>query len=93
VPWAASNATSFVLTKTQTIDALTSAGFVGTWEDVTEQTITALTLTSPPPPPNPGALNLSLVFGAAFPSLVTNAARNVIEGRIRAVMGIYDLTN
>jgi sarcosine/dimethylglycine N-methyltransferase len=88
VPWAESNKTSFLLTKAETIKVLQHAGFEkGSWQDVTELSVQALANL---PTPAPDDLNLRAVMGPRFSEMLMNFQRNLSEGRVRLVMGIYD---
>jgi sarcosine/dimethylglycine N-methyltransferase len=88
VPWAESNTTSFLLTKAETINVLQQAGFEeGNWHDVTELSVQALANL---PMPVPDDLNLRAVMGPRFSAMLANFQRNLSEGRVRLVMGVYD---
>jgi sarcosine/dimethylglycine N-methyltransferase len=88
VPWAESNETSFLLTRAETIRVLQQAGFEkGNWHDVTELSLQALANL---PKPAPDDLNLRAVMGPRFSGMLANFQRNLSEGRVRLVMGIYD---
>jgi sarcosine/dimethylglycine N-methyltransferase len=88
VPWAESNETSFLLTKAETIQALQQAGFEqGSWQDVTEPSLQAF---ANAPTPAPDDLNLGTVMGPRFMGMLANLRRNLSEGRVRLVVGVYD---
>lgn len=88
VPWAENNATNFLLTKGETIQALQQAGFErGSWHDVTEPSLQALANL---PTPAPDDLNLGAVMGPRFMAMLANLRRNLAEGNIRLVMGSYN---
>ena len=85
VPWAETQATSFLLDKQATIAALAGAGFaLEAWKDVTDASIAALPSSGPPAL---GPMSLSTIMGPRFPAMGANLARNLREGRVRLVMG------
>lgn len=86
VPWAETEATSFLLTKEQTLDAFERTGFaIERWHDVTQE---ALTWFSRAPAAMPQGLSLATLLGPRFGAFTANFARNVREGRVNVVMGI-----
>lgn len=88
VPWAESSETSFLLTKDETLQALQQAGLEqGSWQDVTEPSLQALANL---PTPAFADLNLGAVMGPRFMGMLANLRRNLAEGRVRLVMGVYN---
>lgn len=89
VPWARTPATSFLLTAEQTREAIIAAGFHPlAWLDDTEAAkawIAKLRESGPPPMPN-----LGLVMGPDFAQFVQNLGRNLMEGRVGVVTGLFD---
>lgn len=86
VPWAETEATSFLLTEEATLAAFERAGFtIEYWRDVTEDVVAWFASASIAVPQG---LSLATLLGARFGSLTANFARNVREGRISIVMGI-----
>lgn len=89
MPWAESEATSFLLTERETIAAFEGAGFVlKTWHDVTEGVVEWF---ASAPVALPHGLSLATLLGPRFGALTANFARNVREGRVRIVMGMARL--
>ena len=87
VPWAETEASSFLLTKTATIAAFERAGFTITaWDDVTDEVIAWFARGGPTAPTN--GLSLASLMGSRFPEMAANLARNLREGRLRVAMGI-----
>jgi ubiquinone/menaquinone biosynthesis C-methylase UbiE len=85
VPWAENGATSFLLTESETIAALQSAGFtIAAWNDVTSEALNWLGQQRPPAQ----ALSLGLVMGPRLGEMSANLARNIREGRVRFVMAV-----
>ena len=89
VPWARTPATSFLLTASATRDAIESAGFrTLVCQDDTEAAkawVTQLRASGPPPAPN-----LGVVMGPDFVQFVTNLGRNLMEGRLGILTGIFE---
>ena len=86
VPWADSNATSFLMTKSNTLAALERAGFtLESWNDLTE---TVVVWFGSVPTALPQGLSLAELFGPKFGAMTANFARNVTEARVRIAMGI-----
>ena len=89
VPWARTQATSFLLTATATRAAIRSAGFDELeWQDDTEVAkawITTLRTSGPPPSPN-----LGVVMGPDFAQLATNLGRNLLEGRLGILTAVFE---
>jgi ubiquinone/menaquinone biosynthesis C-methylase UbiE len=85
VPWAENGGTSFLLTESETIAALRSAGFTtAAWNDVTSEAHNWLGQQRPPAQ----GLSLGLVMGPRLGEMAANLARNIREGRVRLVMGV-----
>lgn len=89
VPWARTPATSFLLTPAATREAIEPAGFrTLVWQDDTEAAkawITQRLSSGPAPSPN-----LGIVMGAEFAQLAANLGRNLMEGRLGTVTGIFE---
>lgn len=90
VPWARTPATSFLLTASATRDAIESAGFrTLVCQDDTEAAkawVNQLRASGPPPAPN-----LGVVMGPDFVQFVTNLGRNLLEGRLCILTGIFEV--
>ncbi len=86
VPWAETEATSFLMNERATRLAFAAAGFtLDTWNDVTDAVL-AWFATAPANVPQ--GLSLATVLGPRFGELTANFARNVREGRVRIIMGL-----
>lgn len=86
VPWAETEATSFLMNERETRLAFATAGFtIDTWDDVTEAVLAWFTTA---PANVPQDLSLATLLGPRFGAMTANFARNVREGRVRVVMGI-----
>ena len=89
VPWARTEATSFLLTAPQTGAAIEAAGFHNlVWKDDTEVAkawFAELRASGPPPSPN-----LGLVMGPDFAQLAANLGRNLMEGRLAVVTAVFE---
>jgi ubiquinone/menaquinone biosynthesis C-methylase UbiE len=86
VPWAETAATSFLLTKAQTVAALEGAGIsLVTWEDVTQ---TVLAWFAQQTAPVPQSLSLAALMGPRFGPMSANFAKSVREGKVRVAMGL-----
>jgi SAM-dependent methyltransferase len=89
VPWAGTQATSFLLTAAATLTAIEAAGFrVLTWQDDTQAAkawIAELRASGPPSSPN-----LSAVMGAGFAEAVANLGRSLMEGRIGVLTAVFE---
>ena len=89
VPWARTPATSFLLTPAATREAIEPAGFrTLIWQDDTEaaKAWVAQRLSSGPQP----SPNLGIVMGADFAQLAANLGRNLMEGRLGTVTGVFE---
>lgn len=89
VPWARTPATSFLLTAAATRDAIEPVGFrTLIWQDDTEaaKAWIAQRLSSGPPP----SPNLGIVMGPEFAQLAANLGRNLMEGRLGTVTGVFE---
>jgi SAM-dependent methyltransferase len=87
VPWARSDAASFLMTKAQTLAALEAAGFMlVAWKDVTDETLAWFGAQKPPASDE---LSLATVMGSGFAEMTANLARNLREGRLRIAMGVF----
>jgi SAM-dependent methyltransferase len=85
VPWAETPDTSFLLTEDETIASVERSGFeVIHWADVTAQAISWMVR----PQAAAAPLGLGLVVGARLGDMVSNFRRNLIEDRVRLIMGI-----
>jgi sarcosine/dimethylglycine N-methyltransferase len=89
LPWARTPATSFLLTAAATREAIESAGFrTQVWQDDTEVAkawFIQLRASGPPPSPNLGA-----VMGPDMAQLAANLGRNLLEGRLGIVTGVFE---
>lgn len=89
VPWARTPATSFLLTADATREAIEQAGFrTLAWQDDTAAAkawVAQLREAGPPPPPN-----LGVVMGPDFAQLAANLGRNLMEGRIGVMTGVFE---
>lgn len=89
VPWAREAGTSFLLSADQTRAAIAKAGFAPlAWIDESEaakQWLAKMRESGPPPMPN-----LGLVMGPDFAHLVFNLGRNLMEGRLGIVTGVFE---
>jgi sarcosine/dimethylglycine N-methyltransferase len=89
VPWARTPATSFLLTAAATREAIEPVGFrTLIWQDDTEAAkawIAQRMSSGPPPSPN-----LGIVMGAEFAQLAANLGRNLMEGRLGTVTGVFE---
>ena len=86
VPWSETSATSVLLTEDETIASIEGAGFEMTrWNDVSELAMGWMSeqLQSPSALPGPG-----LVVGPRIGEMVGNFRRNIVEGRVKLVMGV-----
>jgi hypothetical protein len=89
VPWARDASTSFLLSESQTREALEKAGFkVAFWRDDTEAGIEWFTAATAGPPPGP--LHLGVIMGPEFPAMVGNLARNLRENRIGVLSAVLN---
>jgi hypothetical protein len=88
VPWAETPALSTLLTADATRTALEQAGFTVTaLDDVTEA---ALAVVPRPTPSAAAPLNLGSIMGSRMGEMVGNFRRNLVEGRLRLVMGLCE---
>lgn len=96
VPWAETDETTTLLTAAETLASLDRAGLrTVAWEDVSEMAMGWIARQRQQPGqveeatriPAP-TLSLGLVVGARMPAMVANFGRNIMEGRVRLVMGI-----
>lgn len=89
LPWARTPATSFLLTANATREAIEPAGFrMLAWQDDTEAAkawFTQLRAAGPPPSPN-----LGVVMGPDFAGLAANLGRNLMEGRLCILTGVFE---
>jgi SAM-dependent methyltransferase len=89
VPWARTPATSFLLTAAATREAIEPAGFrVLAWQDDSEAAkawVAQLRESGPPPSPN-----LGVVMGPEFAQLSANLGRNLMEGRLGILTGVFE---
>jgi SAM-dependent methyltransferase len=89
VPWARTDATSFLLTAAATREAVERAGFrTLLWQDDTETAKTWFArVRASGPPPSP---NLGVVMGPDFSKLSANLARNLGEDRIGILTAVFE---
>jgi sarcosine/dimethylglycine N-methyltransferase len=89
VPWARTPATSFLFTAAATREAIEAAGFrTLAWQDDTEAAkdwIAVLRASGPPPAPN-----LGVVMEPDFAQLSANLGRNLMEGRLGILSGVFE---
>jgi hypothetical protein len=89
VPWAETEATSFLLTEQQTVAALERAGLtLERWEDVTDAVAAWF---AHAPPAVPQGVSLASLMGPRFGAMSANFARNIGEGNVRVAMGIANV--
>jgi len=88
-PWARTPDTSFLLAPPATRDAIEGAGFKAlAWSDDTEAARAwAESVRAAGPPAGP---NLGVVMGPGFVDLSANHVRNLLEGRIAVVTGVFE---
>jgi SAM-dependent methyltransferase len=89
VPWARTQATSFLLTAASTREAIERAGFrTLAWQDDTE-TAKAwfMELRGSGAPPSP---NLGVVMGPDMAQLAANLGRNLMEGRLGILTAVFE---
>jgi ubiquinone/menaquinone biosynthesis C-methylase UbiE len=87
VPWAEAPEISFLLTEDETIASIEASGFeLLRWNNVTEQAMvwTARQQASAAP------AGLGLVVGPRLGHMVANFRRNLVESRVKLVMGIAE---
>ena len=88
VPWARSEATSFLLSAPATREAIEAAGFrTLSWHDDTEATKAWIKQLPSSAPPSP---NLGVVMGPDFAQLAANLGRSVLEGRLAVLMAVFE---
>lgn len=89
LPWARTPATSFLMSATATIEAIETAGFqTVTSQDDTEAArawIAQLRASGPPASPN-----LGVVMGTEFAQVLANLGRNLMEGRLGILTGVFE---
>jgi sarcosine/dimethylglycine N-methyltransferase len=89
LPWARTEATSFLLTAAATRVAIEAAGFrTLVWQDDTEPAkawITQLRASGPLPSPN-----LGVVMGPEFAELAANLGRNLLDGRLGILTAVFE---
>jgi SAM-dependent methyltransferase len=86
VPWSESAATSVLLTEDETIASIEAAGFELTrWNDVSEVAMGWMSQQQQSPAPLPGP---GLVVGPRIGEMVVNFRKNLMEGRVKLVMGV-----
>jgi sarcosine/dimethylglycine N-methyltransferase len=92
VPWARTEATSFLLTADATREAIEEAGFRGlvSQDDSEDAKAWFAKLQASGPPPSP---NLGVVMGADFAKLSGNLGRNLMEGRIGILTAVFAAAN
>ncbi len=89
VPWARTPATSFLLTAAATREAIEKAGFrtLVCQDDSAAAKAWIAQLRAAGPPPSP---NLGLVMGPDFGQLAANLGRNIVEGRVAILTGVFE---
>jgi sarcosine/dimethylglycine N-methyltransferase len=91
LPWAEAPATSTLLTKEATIAALEGAGYkVLAFDDVSQMGVDWIANQQPrlrQATQRNIALTIGMVMGERMREMVTNFGRNLVEGRLRLVMG------
>lgn len=89
VPWARTQATSFLLTAVATREAIEPAGFrTLAWQDDTETAkawFAQLRASGPP-----GGPNLGVIMGPDFAQLAANLGRNLEEGRLGILSAVFE---
>jgi SAM-dependent methyltransferase len=87
VPWAESPANSTLFTEAETLAVLGESRFTPLhWRDVTAE---ALAWASQPRPRAAGDVSLASVMGPRFAGMAANFGRNLREGRLRLMMGVF----
>jgi ubiquinone/menaquinone biosynthesis C-methylase UbiE len=86
LPWSETPATSFVLTREATVDAMVASGFaMQAVRDVSQEGLVWFQQTSAAASQGP---NLSVVMGPRMAVMATNLARSVREGSLGLLMGL-----
>ena len=86
-PWARDASTSFLLTESNTRDALERAGFKAIfWRDDTETALDWFKTAMGGSPPS--GLNLGVVMGPEFQAKTANLARNIRENRLGVLSAV-----
>jgi sarcosine/dimethylglycine N-methyltransferase len=86
MPWSEAPATSFLLTREATFDAIGAAGFaIEAERDVSREALEWFQRTMATPPQGP---NLAVVMGPRMAVMAPNLARSVREGSLGLLMGL-----
>jgi SAM-dependent methyltransferase len=86
-PWAGDASTSFLLSESETRNALEQAGFQAIiWRDDTQTALDWLKAAMGGPPPS--GPNLGLLMGPAFQAKIANVARNIRENRLGVLFAV-----
>ncbi|HIJ63233.1 MAG TPA: class I SAM-dependent methyltransferase [Rhodospirillaceae bacterium] len=85
VPWAETEATSFLLTEAETIETVRHAGLDPV--SIKDVTAAAVDWFGKQRGATPPALGLAAVMGPRFPEMTGNLAGNLRDGRLRLLMG------
>jgi ubiquinone/menaquinone biosynthesis C-methylase UbiE len=93
VPWARDASLSFLVEEAELLGHLDSAGFAPkAWDDLTEESIAFLkhVLSKPKRKGSPG-LSPGVILGPGYRLMMTNVLKNLEEGRMRVVQGVFAL--
>jgi SAM-dependent methyltransferase len=89
VPWARDASTSFLLSEADTRAALEQAGFRAVhWHDETHNALDWFKSAMAGPPP--AGLNLGIVMGPDFPTMVAKLARNIRENHLSVLSAVLN---
>lgn len=93
VTWATGQSQSFLRPPAAVREILTGGFAELAWRDVTEPTLTAIMAPSPPHterPAAPSPLGLHLLLGERYGEMQRNLVRNLSEGRVAIVQGVFE---
>ncbi|MGN6571129.1 MAG: class I SAM-dependent methyltransferase [Pseudolabrys sp.] len=89
MPWARTEATSFLMSANATREAIEACGFrTVAWQDDTEPAkawFAELRASGPPPAPN-----LGIVMGPDIAELAGNLGRNLMQGRLGILTAVFE---
>ena len=89
LPWARTPAASFLMTAADTVEAIEAAGFqtVASQDDTESARAWIRQLRTSGPPASP---NLGVVMGPEFAQVLANLGRNLMEGRLGILTGVFE---